>query len=576
MKAFRAFLILSAAIFALLMWAHDANAQGYSYPTLQGNNAFTGSNTFGSTTHAAITSANVNSIYYVPATSSDWGASINTILAGCPVDQNGYQQCEIHLPQSYNATWSTSVTVTSPGVSIIGQGPWGSAANCTVNGDCLRIYTSPFTIQQGGKFEGFSLFGSGTLNGCGIHLGEIIGATFKSLGVYNFTGANGCDMWLDNAHSNGIVGTWTERNTFEHVEVGNSPDLWRFSVEAGNPSFGYNRFLDIGLAFSPAGGDTGFHLEGTAQLYNTTIRATANAQSALVGTSNFMTLAGTSEYQGELHLTGEGLLTNLFNTVSGTALFLNSDSAISWGTSALPASTIGGASIWSFGPTQGTATWTLSAPPSFPIPLSFSEPIVFGGTSYGQVRITPADDLNLGYPMISGTNNANTMIKWSITKAGLGTFNAGVANSNGLLLPSTLTGYTGTGTGFVVTTGTPATPAAVGVETVSSVAGLTGNTYTLGATAQVGSGASVACATSHVCDSLSGEISLSLGSGSLSNGTLLTVTFPNARNNLPNCAVWFSGNVSSQSKSGSTTQLAFIGTGTASQVATLDYVCGGN
>lgn len=428
--------------FLLLLAASAASGQNTS-PTLQGNNSFTGTNPCKTLNLTTRNSPALNDIAYVN-NSSDIGAQINTLLAACPVDANGYQQCEIHLPRSNGGSWSTPVVVTSPGVSIVGEGSYASVFNCSVDGDCLRIYTLPFTVQQAGNFRGFALNGTGTASGSGIHMGEVIGAHFEDIMLNGFTGTNGSAMWMDNADAN----TWTERNTFVGIALTNSTKLLRFSVEAGNPSMGYNRFLDLRINVG-GGAYTGFSLENTAQLYNTTIRATINNSPATSNTADF-NLAGTSEFQGELHLFGEGDATYLFRTAAGTALELNSDSSISWATAALPHSVLGGTAQWDIGPTQGTATWSLSKP-NFPIQITSLEPLwnlqlngrtVHGGSSVGLDRFTPSDDLPGNE--LSGTNAANTAINWSISKAGRGTFNGGIGNANGVVLPSTLIGYHGT------------------------------------------------------------------------------------------------------------------------------------
>lgn len=66
-------------------------------------------------------------------------------------------------------------------------------------------------------------------------------------------------------------------------------------------------------------------------------------------------------------------------------------------------------------------------------------------------------------------------------------------------------------------------------------------TFTLGATAQVGTGATIVCAAGHVCDSFSGTVTLVTGTGTLSAGTTaapdFTITFPFTRANTPNCIV---------------------------------------
>ncbi len=321
-----------------------------------------------------------NGIYYVPANSSDFGKAINTVLAQCPVSSIGYAQCEIHLPSSNGGNWETTVTITSPGVSIVGQGSYASVFHCSVNGDCLHISTSPFTVQQAGRFQGFQLVGSGTPNGVGIHLGEIEAATWQDLDIQNFNGAHGVGLWLDNAHANGKVGTWTERNTFTAIHVQDSTTLIKFSMESGNPSFGYNRFLDLRL--NPGVGHTAFDVGAGTNVYHCTIRATVNADTS----TSVITVEPASGslpagyFAAELHLFGEGAVTNLFKTAVGSQFYLYGDSAISWAGDA-PPSTLLGESAWFMGLSDeivSTATPTNQVQRGLP-PLTLFTPHLLGG-----------------------------------------------------------------------------------------------------------------------------------------------------------------------------------------------------
>lgn len=68
------------------------------------------------------------------------------------------------------------------------------------------------------------------------------------------------------------------------------------------------------------------------------------------------------------------------------------------------------------------------------------------------------------------------------------------------------------------------------------IAGKGNATFALGATAQVGTGGTIVCTTLFVCDSFSGTVTFTPGTGSLSTGTLFTITLPGARTNPPNCS----------------------------------------
>ncbi len=106
-------------------------------------------------------------------------------------------------------------------------------------------------------------------------------------------------------------------------------------------------------------------------------------------------------------------------------------------------------------------------------------------------------------------------------------------------------------------------------------------TMTMAANSAAGSGATMVCAAGHVCDGVSGTVTLTTGTG-LTVGSLGTLSFPNSHTNDANCVVSVqlagTGLVSSVGWSESTTSLtltanAVLGAGTAYSVR---YWCGGN
>ena len=356
--------------------------------TLPGRNALYGNSvgsipsnqTSAQTMASPLVAPQASDIFYVPSGASDYGAAINTILSTkCPVDDGGYQQCQINLPHCNGCNWGTSVLVTSPGVSIVGQGRYSSVFTCPVNGDCLRIYTSPFSVQPAGTYRGFSLRGTGTPNGVGIHVGELDQATFEDIEVQSFTGTSGICMWMDNNHSH----TYTENVLATGVHLSNCSRLLAFTNESGTGSFGYNRFLDLKLNTDGTSGETAIYIGAGSQVYSSTIRATLNANFTQNFTANVFQIAGTGVFAGELHLFGEGWPTNIFNTASGSMLSLGGDSSITWGTigtqgaNFYPASTILGTANWSHGANQVATGFELT-PAYFGISPTFFEPTFVG------------------------------------------------------------------------------------------------------------------------------------------------------------------------------------------------------
>jgi hypothetical protein len=105
-------------------------------------------------------------------------------------------------------------------------------------------------------------------------------------------------------------------------------------------------------------------------------------------------------------------------------------------------------------------------------------------------------------------------------------------------------------------------------------------TMTLAAGAAAGSSPTIACATSHVCDGVSGTVTLTTGT-SPTTGTLATLTFPNTRTNYANCVVT-TQSATAVITSDTWTESAAAITVTAnsapaaSTAYTVRYWCGGN
>src|SRR6185312_3031406 len=182
-----------------------------------------------------------------------------------------------------------------------------------------------------------------------------------------------------------------------------------------------------------------------------------------------------------------------------------------------------------------------------------------GGTS-GNVTLTA------GSAAVTGAVKSN----------GSGTYGQAAASdlSNGV-----------TGSGAVVLAASPTlTTPQLGVATVTTLAGKNAiSSITLGAAAQVGTGATAVCNTGHVCDSVSGEVLLTTGTGTLSAGLIYTINFADTRANAPNCVVSIiekSGPAFGTNPLSTTTTSSLSVTGiaalTASTAYTEDYICGGD
>jgi hypothetical protein len=144
---------------------------------------------------------------------------------------------------------------------------------------------------------------------------------------------------------------------------------------------------------------------------------------------------------------------------------------------------------------------------------------------------------------------------------------AGLVVQNGASSPSTVLTVTGSGnttaTGFV-----------------SAKFFMGNSTMTLATGAAAGSSPSIACATSHVCDGVSGTATLTTGT-SPTTGTLATISFPNTHSNYANCIVATestSGVITTNTWTESTTAITITANTalTASTAYTVKYWCGGN
>jgi len=144
---------------------------------------------------------------------------------------------------------------------------------------------------------------------------------------------------------------------------------------------------------------------------------------------------------------------------------------------------------------------------------------------------------------------------------------AGLAVQNGASSPSTVLTVTGSGnttaTGFV-----------------SGKFFMGTGTTTLATGAAAGSSPSIACTTNHVCDGVSGTVTLTTGS-SPATGTLATISFPSTHTNYANCmvtAVGATAVITTTTWTESTTAITITANAalTASTAYTVKYWCGGN
>jgi len=144
---------------------------------------------------------------------------------------------------------------------------------------------------------------------------------------------------------------------------------------------------------------------------------------------------------------------------------------------------------------------------------------------------------------------------------------SGLLVQNGASSPSTVLTVTGAGN-------TTATGFVSGKFFMGSGA------MTLATGAAAGTSPSIACTTSHVCDGVSGTVTLTTGT-SPATGTLATLTFPSTHTNYANCMVTTesaSAVITTNTWTESTTAITITGNAAlaASTAYTVKYWCGGN
>jgi hypothetical protein len=183
------------------------------------------------------------------------------------------------------------------------------------------------------------------------------------------------------------------------------------------------------------------------------------------------------------------------------------------------------------------------------------------------------------------TDAANSLDRAILPPNANTTINAG-AGANAVVINNT----SGSGTGgFIVYEGGSNSSTAAFQVTGSGNTTATGflqgkfimgtGTMTMAAGAAAGSGPTIACATSHLCDGVSGTVTLTTGT-SPTTGTLATLNFPNTHTNQANCIVTTQSStavITTNTWMESTTAITITANTApaASTAYTIKYWCGG-
>jgi len=203
----------------------------------------------------------------------------------------------------------------------------------------------------------------------------------------------------------------------------------------------------------------------------------------------------------------------------------------------------------------------------------------YAGTSEWKLKKDASNYLRL-------TDVVNSMDREIFYQNGQTLINSG-AGANAVVINSSTNSGTG---GFSVESG-GASPAAVLSVTGSGNTTATGfvsgkfmigsGTMSLATGAAAGTSPAITCASGHVCDGVSGTVTLTTGT-STTTGTLATMSFPNTHTNSANCVVDVLqsgvGRVTTATWTESTTAVTLTANTalTASTAYTVKYWCGGN
>ena len=203
----------------------------------------------------------------------------------------------------------------------------------------------------------------------------------------------------------------------------------------------------------------------------------------------------------------------------------------------------------------------------------------FGGTGEWKLRKDSSNFLRL-------TDQVNSLDRAIFFQNGQTALNSG-AGANAVVINGTTNSGSG---GLLIESGgsSPATEFAVTSSGNTTASGFLAGKFMMGSgtmslTAGAASGTSptIACAASHVCDGVSGAVTLTTGT-SPTAGTLATFSFPNTHTNQANCVVSptlsGSGLVTSITWNESTTSITLTANTalTASTAYQIRYWCGGN
>lgn len=308
-----------------------------------------------------------------------------------------------------------------------------------------------------------------------------------------------------------------------------------------------------------------------------------------IGALEWNSYSGTDEWKLRKDASNYIRFTDMVNSLDRLILYQNGQTGINSGAGAnavvinnTSGSGTGGLIVYEGGSNYNTAAFTVSGTGNATVPgtLTTSGTLALNWTLTSSSTISSQSNIyTFGPTMTTNTNSlTNGIVRITPTYNQTGT---GESNTD-LFINRTETAIPSPGAQYLIQAQTGSankfTVSDTGALSSYTHAGL--GTMTLATGAAAGTSPTIACATSHVCDGVSGTVTLTTGT-SPTTGTLGTLTFPTTHTNQANCLVEVlqsTGMVTSTTWAESTTALTLTANTalTASTAYTVKYWCGGN
>jgi hypothetical protein len=513
------------------------------------------------------------------------GDFFNLAVDGNTIAGSGSSSCfGVYVPAGTNVPESYGLDIKNNVLSNISAGVYLAGANGTVNdvtiesnkmsnvGTPISNVTNPSVYRQWDNVTSATQTTEALNGGATVDAsGDISSPGWVSGGVFTPYPASGAVTWSPAAAVNVIT----------------------LAGNVTSSTIGNGAFAGQQLCFAITQGSSVYsivwpaNMNGMSQPSQSAYYATYQCAVYLAAGSNWQALAPAIDGLGNTYLPGTVNAPTMIDRGLTSASLIGTNSS---GTLVAASSTGTGNVVLANGPTftGNTTTFLNAAAAEQDVtiqPGTGADQVgAFGfnnyaGTSEWKLRKDTSNSLKF-------TDVVNSLDRGVFYQNGQTLINSG-AGANALLI----NGSTGSGTGGLLVENGGSSPSAVLTVSGSGNATATGfvsakfmmgtGTMGLGAGAAAGTSPTIACASGHVCDGVSGTVTLTTGT-STTTGTLATLSFPNTHSNSANCVVTptlsGAGLVTSISWSESTTALTLTANTalTASTAYQVRYWCGGN